>query len=43
MVTLSDVFVFDGELRATGVRPKLAERLQDHGITLPSELFASAV
>ncbi|HEY3670688.1 MAG TPA: CpaF family protein [Acidimicrobiia bacterium] len=43
MVTLSDVFVFDGELRATGVRPKLAERLQDAGITLPSDLFGSAV
>ncbi len=41
-VTLSDVFVFDDELRATGVRPKLAERLQDAGVTLPSELFSDA-
>jgi hypothetical protein len=31
-----------GTLRATGVRPKLAEKLQDAGISLPAELFATA-
>jgi pilus assembly protein CpaF len=52
LITLSDVFLFDGEvgtdgsvggsLRATGVRPKLTERLRDAGIALPSELFGEA-
>ena len=52
-ITLSDVFSFDAEtaadgaitgaLRPTGVRPKLAERLHDAGITLPGDLFGSAV
>ena len=41
MVILSDIFVFDGELRATGVRPKLAERLQEYGFTLPTDLFGT--
>ena len=42
LVTLSDVFVFEGgELQPTGVRPKLAERLQDAGITLPGDLFGT--
>ncbi len=40
-VTLSDVFVFDGELRATGVRPKLAERLHADGIEVPAGIFSS--
>ena len=52
LVTLSDVFVFEGEagtdgrvagsLRPTGVRPKLTERLHDAGIALPAELFDTA-
>ncbi len=52
LVTLSDVFMFEGEagtdgkvagsLRPTGVRPKLAERLHDAGIALPAELFDTA-
>jgi pilus assembly protein CpaF len=50
-VTRSDIFVFEGEVtiqgttgvhRATGVRPKLAERLLDAGIALPGSLFESA-
>ena len=50
MITLSDLFVFEvaestpsgpiaGTLRATGVRPKLTERLHDAGIELPGDLF----
>ena len=52
-ITLSDVFSFDAEtapdgtvagaLRPTGVRPKLTERLQEEGITLPGDLFGSPV
>jgi pilus assembly protein CpaF len=51
MITLSDVFVFEGEttadgivgvLRATGVRPKLAERLHEAGIDLPGDIFDTA-
>ncbi len=50
-ITLSDVFMLDGEsgadnggarLRATGVRPKLAERLHDAGVTLPPDVFSAA-
>jgi pilus assembly protein CpaF len=51
LVTLSDVFAADadgdhgngGSLRPTGVRPKLAERLADDGINLPSDLFSDLV
>ncbi|HEX9467410.1 MAG TPA: ATPase, T2SS/T4P/T4SS family, partial [Acidimicrobiia bacterium] len=51
IVTLSDVFVFEyaggqsdhgavvGELRPTGVRPKLAERLSQMGVELAGNLF----
>jgi pilus assembly protein CpaF len=51
LVTLSDVFVFEGEagadgtggaLHATGVRPKLVERLLDAGVKLPADVFSSA-
>lgn len=52
LVTLSDVFLFEAEpgtegkvagtLRATGVRPKLTERLHDAGIALPADLFGTA-
>ena len=51
-VTLSDIFRFEaepgsdgavgGRLRATGVRPKLAERLHDAGVSLPSDIFGDA-
>jgi len=51
IITLQDVFLFDfgagvdehgrfrGELRATGVRPKFAEKLADQGIRLGAEVF----
>ncbi len=51
-ITMSDLFKFDfaagftpdghfaGGLEATGIRPMFTERLQDHGIELPAELFA---
>jgi pilus assembly protein CpaF len=53
VVTLSDIFVFEysgeldetgrvvGGIRPTGIRPKLADRLMDAGIELPSRLFGS--
>ena len=53
VVTLQDVFLFDfgmgvdehgkfrGHLKATGIRPKFAEKLQDHGIRLGPEVFSS--
>ena len=52
-ITMADLFKFDysagftpdgkfaGGLQATGIRPMFTERLQDHGIELPAELFAS--
>ncbi|MGR2752119.1 CpaF family protein [Agromyces arachidis] len=51
VVTLQDAFVFDygrgfdsegrlrGRLEPTGVRPRFAERIADHGIQLPMSLF----
>jgi len=51
IITLQDIFLFDygmgvdehgkfrGHLKATGVRPKFAEKLQDHGIKLGPEVF----
>jgi pilus assembly protein CpaF len=51
IITLQDVFLFDygmgvddegrfkGHLKATGVRPKFAEKLQDLGIRLGPEVF----
>ncbi|MDQ1403177.1 MAG: pilus assembly protein CpaF, partial [Actinomycetota bacterium] len=53
VITLQDIFLFDygmgvdedgrfqGTLKATGIRPKFAERLQDYGIKLRPELFQS--
>jgi pilus assembly protein CpaF len=49
-VTLQDVFVFDrlgltserrviGQFRATGIRPKFAQKLKASGIDLPSTIF----
>ncbi len=52
VVTLQDVFLFDygagvdengkfkGQLKATGVRPKFAQKLADHGIRLGPEMFS---
>ncbi|MGI9824295.1 CpaF family protein [Agromyces sp. Marseille-Q5079] len=54
VVTLQDAFDFDysagydedgqvlGRLQATGVRPRFAERIADHGIALPVSLFHRA-
>ncbi len=51
-ITMADLFKFDysagftssgqfaGGLVATGIRPMFTERLADHGIELPAELFA---
>ncbi|HUE96492.1 MAG TPA: ATPase, T2SS/T4P/T4SS family, partial [Longimicrobiaceae bacterium] len=50
MITMQEIFVFEragldetgkvvGRHRATGIRPKLAERLQAYGIRLPAALF----
>jgi pilus assembly protein CpaF len=51
VITLQDIFLFDygmgvdedgryqGHLKATGIRPKFSERLQDQGIRLRPELF----
>ena len=51
IITMQDLFVYDrhgldeddnviGEFRATGIRPKCAERLGHHGIDLEETLFA---
>ena len=52
-ITLSDIFAFDhsngvdaagktlGRLKPTGIRPKFAEKLADHGISLPSDMFGT--
>jgi pilus assembly protein CpaF len=52
VVTLQDVFLFDfgagvdeqgrfkGQLKSTGVRPKFAQKLADHGIRLGPEMFS---
>ncbi|MFZ4519776.1 MAG: CpaF family protein [Microthrixaceae bacterium] len=52
VITLQDIFLFDfaagvdengryrGQLRATGVRPKFAEKLADQGIRLGPEVFS---
>ncbi|MEW6474949.1 MAG: CpaF family protein [Actinomycetota bacterium] len=52
IIILQDVFLFDfamgvdadgrfrGSLKSTGIRPKFAEKLADHGIRLGPELFA---
>ncbi len=52
VITLQDVFLFDfaagvdehgrfrGQLKPTGVRPRFAEKLADHGIRLGPEVFS---
>ena len=53
IVTMQDIFVFErsgvasngavlGEFRATGIRPRFADRLEEHGIQLPAEMFGPA-
>ena len=51
VITLQDIFLFDygmgvddhgrfrGHLKATGIRPSFAEKLQDLGIKMGAELF----
>jgi pilus assembly protein CpaF len=50
-ITMQDIFVFDrqgmseegkviGRFRATGIRPKLADRLKAYGIALPATMFS---
>ena len=51
VITLQDIYLLDygmsvdadgrslGELKSTGIRPRFAERLSDHGIVLEPELF----
>ena len=50
VITMQEIFVFEkaginkegkviGRFRATGVRPKCAERLKAAGILLPAEMF----
>jgi pilus assembly protein CpaF len=52
VITLQDIFVFEkrgidqngkllGRFRATGIRPKFAERLELAGIEVPEDLFSS--
>jgi pilus assembly protein CpaF len=54
IITMQDIFVFEkaglnadgkvlGRFRATGVRPKCAERLKAAGILLPSNMFEGSV
>src|SRR5207302_7566365 len=53
VITLQDLFLFDfgmgvddrgrflGQLKATGIRPRFAEKLADYGIRLGADLFQS--
>lgn len=52
IITLQDIFSFDfssgqdekgfyqGQLKATGIRPKFMSKLEEHGIDVPADLFA---
>jgi len=53
VITMQDIFVFErqgldergrvlGQFRATGIRPRFAERLKAYGVPLPADLFADA-
>ena len=54
-VTLSDIFLFDfgmgidehgnfkGKLKATGIRPRFLEKLQDFGVEVPLDIFEPEV
>jgi pilus assembly protein CpaF len=42
IITLQDIYKYDYKtmsLVATGIRPEFADRLEDHGISLPGGLF----
>jgi pilus assembly protein CpaF len=51
MITMSDIFEFEqigfesgkiiGRIRATGIRPKFMEQLEDAGISLPPQIFGA--
>lgn len=51
MITMSDLFEFEqigfeankiiGRIRATGIRPKFMDRLEDAGIVLPPQIFGA--
>jgi pilus assembly protein CpaF len=52
VITMQDIFVFDrqgvaeggkvlGQFRATGIRPKFADRLRAYGVDLSAMLFAN--
>jgi pilus assembly protein CpaF len=54
IITMQDIFVFEktgitqdgkvlGRFKATGVRPKVSERLRAAGITLPGDMFDGSV
>jgi pilus assembly protein CpaF len=54
LITMQDIFVFEkvgvsetgrvtGRFRATGIRPKFAERLKMCGISLPASMFQTIV
>jgi pilus assembly protein CpaF len=54
IITLQDIFLLEktgitengrvlGRFRATGIRPKFAERLRACGISLPMQLFQTVV
>jgi pilus assembly protein CpaF len=54
MVTMQEIFVYDrqgvsddgavvGRFRATGIRPKFAERFQAYGIALPAGMFSDSL
>jgi pilus assembly protein CpaF len=51
IITMQDIFVFDregvseegkvlGRFKATGIRPRFAEKLKAHGIPLPAAMFS---
>ena len=52
VITLQDIFLFDystgtdqygrylGQLKPSGLRPSFLDKMEDHGITVPSSLFA---
>jgi pilus assembly protein CpaF len=54
VITLQDLFLFDysagidedghflGNLKSTGLRPRFVEKLQERGISIPTEVFATA-
>lgn len=53
VITLQDIFIFKqrgkddkgrimGEIAATGIKPKFMEKLENSGLKLPADLFASA-